>query len=146
MMRIAGKRVLAAAVIFAALTAGNAAAVSRDRVMDKESEGCVSCHEGTVSSHHKLSVCDAEDCDHPIGGNYEDLSAGDNSLRPANALNPAFKLIDGRISCVTCHVPYSNPEKHKALADLRKRYPIIPDPMLVVDNRGSGLCLACHVK
>jgi len=41
-------------------------------------------------------------------------------------------LVDGLIGCSTCHLPYSK-ANHAG-------------PMLVIDNAGSRLCLACHRK
>ncbi len=116
-------------------------------VLDEESVNCASCHYSSVSGHYKLSVCYVDDgCDHPVGGDYRELASGDGSIRPISSLSPAIRLHDGRIACTTCHTRYGDPAKHEKLTRLRKRYPLIPDPMLVVDNRENQLCRSCHNK
>jgi len=115
--------------------------------LDEGSAKCASCHDSQVSGHYKLSVClDDDGCDHPIGGDYDKLASGDALVRPASTLDPAIRLQKGRITCLTCHVPYSDPDKHRKLTDLRRRYPLVPDPMLVLDNRDNQLCNSCHNK
>ncbi len=115
--------------------------------LDEDSAKCTSCHDPRVLWHYKLSVCFVDDgCDHPVGGDYDKLASGDDRLTPAANLNPAIRLPGGRISCRTCHIPYSDPDTHRKLTDLRKRYPLVPDPMLVLDNRENKLCNACHRK
>lgn len=115
--------------------------------LDEESVNCASCHDSYVSGHYKLSVCFVDDgCDHPVGGDYDRLASGDNLVKPSSTLDPAVRLSEGRISCLTCHIPYSDPSKHRKLTELRKRYPLVPDPMLVLDNRDNRLCNSCHQK
>ncbi len=115
--------------------------------LDDESVNCESCHTSTVPEHYKLAVCSSDDsCDHPVGAYYSELAQGDDSIKPAASLDPAVKLYNGRITCTTCHVPYYDSDRHKELNDLRKRYPLVPDPMLVVDNRQGRLCKSCHKK
>ncbi|MFQ5586436.1 MAG: hypothetical protein ACE5GF_06415 [Thermodesulfobacteriota bacterium] len=95
--------------------------------LDPESTRCLSCHNKTVpfdTANH-----------HPVGIVYSE----------AAPLDPAIRLFNGRIGCATCHVPYSE-AYHQALTDERSAFPSIPDPFLVIDNRRSELCLACHVK
>ena len=61
------------------------------------------------------------------------------------SLDPAIRLIDGRIGCGTCHVPYTE-ANHQTLSNERSAFPSVPDPLLVMDNRRSELCLECHIK
>ncbi len=104
---------------------------------------CVGCHEGVLSggvvSHRGGTT-------HPVGVDYLELSRRNPSLVPPEKLNKAMPLEDGRIGCLTCHVPYDS-KNHSELA--RKRAGMgfdEPDPMLSVDNRGSALCMGCHRK
>lgn len=112
-------------------------------VLDPESLDCLSCHDGSVAVDIMVSGCPA--CNHPLGVDYAYMAAGNPGLMPLLSLDPSVKLIDDEIGCATCHVPYS-PANHLDLAEKRKQYPLIPDPMLVMDNRISQLCLACHRK
>ena len=73
---------------------------------------------------------------HPIGANYEDVANGTSlksrRYRSAQSLDSALFLPDGKVSCITCHEDNdieSNPGQHG---------------QLVMSNRGSNLCLACH--
>lgn len=114
--------------------------------LDTESQNCLSCHDASVATDVTLQVCSEPDCDHPIGVNYVWASSQNPGLRAPILLNPNIRLVDGgSIGCGTCHVPYNSAD-HSALSTQRAQYPDIPDPMLVIDNRRSELCLACHIK
>lgn len=151
-MKLMGK-VCMAAILFAAALSNPPGACAAGRppldgnILDEESVNCASCHDSIVSEHYRLSVCFVDDgCDHPVGGDYGGLASGDGSVKPVSTLDPAIRLNDGRIACTTCHTPYGDPVKHGKLTELRKRYPLVPDPMLVVDNRENQLCHSCHNK
>lgn len=114
--------------------------------LDTESQNCLSCHDASVATDVTLQVCSEPDCDHPIGVNYVWAATQNAGLRDPILLNPNIRLVDGgSIGCGTCHVPYNSGD-HAALSNQRAQYPDIPDPMLVIDNRRSELCLACHIK
>ena len=114
--------------------------------IDKESLECIACHDAAVSPADPMQVCHEAGCDHRIGSDSGVASSLNRSLAPLASLNPALKLVDNRMSCITCHVPYSE-DDHEALSARRALIiPGIPDPMLSVDNAGSGLCLSCHRK
>ena len=91
-----------------------------------------------------LRVCHQGDCDHPIGASYEALSGRNRGLVTPARLDPAIKLVDGKMGCLTCHVPFVEAD-HETVAASRGEG-VQPDPMLVIDNTGSGLCVACHRK
>ena len=134
----------AVVVIFSRSTV---AATPYGETLDDKSVKCLSCHSSTASEHYRLSVCSADDiCDHPVGGVYDALASGNRSIKPAADIDHAVKLGNGRIVCVTCHVRYYSADEHRRRMKLRKRYPLVPDPMLVVDNRDGLLCRACHLK
>lgn len=104
-------------------------------VLDAGSAECVSCHEDSVTVNEPFQVCHQGDCDHPVGVSYTSLLSKNRGLTPADKLDPAIKLIDGKMGCLTCHTPYAA-EGHETAAN----------PMLSVDNTGSALCMACHRK
>ena len=103
--------------------------------LDAGSAECVSCHQDAITVNEPLQVCHQGDCDHPVGVSYISFSSKNRGLTPIEGLDPAIKLIDGKMGCLTCHAPYA-PVDHEKTAD----------PMLSVDNPGSGLCVACHRK
>lgn len=104
---------------------------------------CLSCHNGTVasstvgSSHALLaglregfSSDGAALRDHPIGIPYPSRADGYRSLNEVTARGD-IPLPEGRIECVSCHDPHGAPGV---------------DHLLVMSNRRSALCLACHIK
>ncbi|MFQ5328996.1 MAG: hypothetical protein ACE5D4_03285 [Thermodesulfobacteriota bacterium] len=95
--------------------------------LDSESTRCLSCHNDSVPY-------DTAD-HHPVGVAYS----------KAATLNPSIQLFNGRVGCATCHVPYSKAD-HQTLTERRSAIPSIPDPLLIMDNRRSELCQACHNK
>lgn len=113
--------------------------------MDSESIECLSCHDGGAAADVTLEVCMLFGCDHPLGVDYVILSATNRGLRSLAALPASIKLKGNSIGCGTCHVPYQDSD-HAVLSSLRKLFPEIADPMLVMDNRKSELCLGCHIK
>lgn len=114
--------------------------------LDPDSAQCLSCHDAAVATDVTLQVCSLPNCDHPFGVDYVMAASDNHGLRQPFDLDPSIKLINNNIGCTTCHVPYST-EDHAILSAMRKTvYPASPDPMLVMDNRISELCLGCHLK
>lgn len=95
---------------------------------------CIQCHdsyieEGTAYLGSGIWM-HSTSSEHPIGISYEDASLEKwRKFRPPAMLDKAIRLYDGKIGCGTCHDIYSR-EKDK----------------LVMNNRGSKLCLQCHIK
>lgn len=110
--------------------------------LDAASAECVGCHEDAVTVKEPLQVCHQGNCDHPVGASYASFSSRNRGLVAPENLIPGIKLVDGKIGCLTCHTPYT--AEHEEQAALRGSSQ--PDPMLSVDNTGSGLCAACHRK
>ena len=99
--------------------------------IDNFSIQCMACHEksadpspGAVAGIGIGAGSAARN--HPVGSRYAD-SIGFGGYRPAVGLPETILLPDGRLSCVSCHVGYS--EQHGAL---------------VMDNRADRLCRTCH--
>lgn len=95
---------------------------------------CLGCHDGKVGPARQVQVvtnsesaggCEGVPQYHPIGATYPDGSA---EFASANMLASGMHIVDGRVTCVTCH----DCEAY--------------DHELVVNNRYSALCLTCHRK
>lgn len=110
--------------------------------LDAASARCVECHETFMDPDVPGVVCHEQGCDHAIGVDYAGARARLPALTPEGELPPEVGLPGGAIGCTTCHVPYSEAD-HEALAAGRAGGEG-PDPMLVIDNAGSALCLVCH--
>lgn len=98
---------------------------------DADSRSCLDCHDGSVASSdiHGRQRGAFRDGSHPIGLSYSPASkSGRRSrLRAVSALPAAVQLPGGRVGCTSCHDPFSTLPNH-----------------LVLANRGSALCFACH--
>lgn len=114
--------------------------------LDRASIECLGCHDASIASDVTFKICSEPDCDHPIGVDYMTLASSNHGLISPFSLPPSIKLVDGSIGCGTCHTPYRNNSVHNVYSSLRSLYPQIADPMLVMDNRKSELCFACHAK
>ncbi len=107
---------------------------SQGEPLDKFSIECLSCHDGAISSMAGTKVRGGNfkhgsgGHTHPIGVEYP-RNNFKNDFVPVSSLPPEIKLFDGSVGCLSCHNPYG---KEKS--------------MLVINNRGSALCLACHRK
>jgi len=107
--------------------------------LDALSLRCLACHDsifgpdadveqrlGTGLFHASTQTA----LSHPIGVSYiEARRRHGNAYRSIKDLPAGIKLFAGMVGCGSCHNPYS-----------KQHYD------LVVSNRGSSLCLACHVK
>lgn len=99
-------------------------------LLDEFSAECLSCHDGTISKEPQVQVKGGLwqhgiGMSHPIGVDYprsEDFAYPES-------LPKDVRLFNGKIGCLSCHEIYTK-EKN----------------MLVMDNRGSRLCLTCHKK
>ena len=107
------------------------ASASLSGAIDNFSIQCMACHEKSAdpSPGRTVGIGSATGTavrNHPVGRRYAD-SIGFGGYRPASGLPERILLPDGRLSCGSCHVGYS--ERHGAL---------------VMDNRADRLCRSCH--
>jgi len=110
--------------------------------LDAATRQCIRCHAGEIKAGIAFH---SGGSDHPVGMDYASLAQKNPSLVQASKLNPRLRLENGKIGCLTCHVPYEK-TNHRELSKKRGQMPAIPDPMLTIDNSISGLCMACHQK
>jgi len=103
--------------------------------LDPISMECISCHGGIVGkvATFKLGsgiwTHDNPIHTHPIGVDYEKsrIRNTEAKLKPFPLVDKRIKLFDGKVGCGSCHDVYSKGQKS-----------------LVMSNRGSRLCIACH--
>ncbi len=102
-------------------------------LQDPYSIECMSCHieEGEAGQEFPVSVDGQGNvrhrgANHPVGGSYESASSY-GGYRPISQLHENIVLPNGLISCVSCHLGYS--ETHGELVTL---------------NDTSALCYQCH--
>ncbi len=109
--------------------------------IDKQSLTCMSCHDGSLNLTLGTAVASAGNAlmagfhtssqkanSHPIGSVYPSHSGrGAKAMVPQSRLDGRVRLFDNAIGCGSCHSPYSQ-----------------EDNLLVINNRGSQLCLSCH--
>lgn len=99
-------------------------------LLDKFSVECLSCHDGTISKGPQVEVKQGVwqhgiGMSHPVGVDYpfsEDFAYPES-------LPKEVRLFGGKIGCLSCHEIYAKERD-----------------MLVMNNRGSRLCLTCHKK
>lgn len=94
------------------------------------SEECLGCHDGMIARNvHFCTVNCSFKTSHSLFRKYPP-SGKEDAFRPATDLKAeGIELVDGMVSCISCH-NLKNPERFH----------------LVMDNSGSRLCFACHVK
>ena len=109
---------------------------------NQDSRLCLGCHDGTLATNilspdlntilgsfrgeTPKNFCLAQG--HPVGIDYRLAQLNSKGrLRDPSMLDPALKLEDGQVSCISCHDPNSRLQKK-----------------LVMSNSGSRLCFSCH--
>jgi predicted CXXCH cytochrome family protein len=105
---------------------------------------CLTCHDGasvtdgemkTTIYQTSLDLTTDLSNDHPTGFTYSVAALADPEIRAAGNLpNPdmvRFGPTRDQMWCSSCH------DAHGGVANT---------PMLVINNEGSALCLACHIK
>ena len=89
--------------------------------LDQLSAECLSCHEDIDEPKKRFHG------GHITGRPYEDDIEAGQKFRRASFLPPELVLVEGKITCATCH----GLDPHDG-------------QILVIDNRGSALCNSCH--
>ena len=100
-------------------------------LLDEVSIQCITCHdklEGVlkVSLSAGNIVNHSASGSHPVGADYQEATLYGGYI-PKPRLNPAIKLPNGKVACISCHEGYTS--QHGGL-------------VISMDN--SGLCQACH--
>lgn len=106
--------------------------------LDPISKECIACHDGFLAKearyrisggHQKQSTnFDTVLGAHPVGMDYDQYRWNKHYV-PTESFPTDMVLMDGKVTCVTCHNLLGNYKKY-----------------LVVDSDKSELCLSCHIK
>lgn len=93
---------------------------------------CMGCHDGVIGQDghwpgQREIAGSGLDRGHPVRVNYANAQTSSGELTPAPLFNVALRLENGEVGCTSCHDAFSRLGNS-----------------LVIDNRGSALCLACH--
>ncbi|WP_020676271.1 cytochrome c3 family protein [Geopsychrobacter electrodiphilus] len=109
------------------------------QILDPVSLECLVCHEGSVGPAAEVQIGSRSSgqglsytgpgFSHPIGVDYGQAAARNKELRRLDDLSPLISLYEGKVGCASCHNQFSH-----------------EGDMLVFSNRGSALCLECHIK
>jgi len=91
---------------------------------------CVSCHDGSVA--HNVSFCTSQ-CSaatpHSVLKLYPPAGKIASFASLAEVRAKGIKFDNGRITCISCHNLHNPAKNH-----------------LVMENRGSRLCMTCHIR
>ncbi len=124
--------------------------------VDEVASGCLGCHNGSmprsVNVRAARSVAPIHDFrandDHPVGVVYEEsVRKNPRDYRPATTLNPNIRLVDGRVTCITCHkVKNEVVAFNETWSSAQPANPQCTATHEVTTGQGDKeLCLACHV-
>lgn len=112
-----------------------------NREFDELSLRCLSCHDAVFATDTEVEKRETAEgfyhnendigLSHPIGVSYAEAKRKyRGAYRDMDKLPPQIRFFNGMVGCGTCHNPYAQ-DKHA---------------QLVLNNYGSRLCLACHMK
>ncbi|MBI5666278.1 MAG: hypothetical protein HZC49_14485 [Nitrospirae bacterium] len=122
-------------MVFENVHPGSYKVTNRTTRIDNVSLECIECHDTYAKSPEENVGAGTwnhnnKEYNHPIGVSYNKITSRKaHKFRAEGMLNKEIRLFNGKIGCGTCHNIYSR-EKN----------------MLAINNRGSRLCLECHIK
>lgn len=133
-MCVESRRLLSIALICSLLQASEVFAAESSPLAqpDPVSATCLGCHDGknAVQAGYCVMVEGGSGSGgHVIGNNYAQAAKLNPGLNPPRNLPAAIVLFEGQVTCATCH----GNEPHNGVP-------------LAIDNTGSALCRACHLK
>jgi predicted CXXCH cytochrome family protein len=103
--------------------------------IDSFSANCLSCHDGVTAfdvqatyKNNPIRKMPMISGKHPIGMDYGRYAMLNPNLKQPHELSPELVLVNGNVSCITCHDPVGT-EKFR----------------LVKNSSGADLCMECHV-
>lgn len=140
---------------FRAFIVGNETPVTQ--AIDTVAQGCMQCHDGSSASHitirrsgSPLQIRGSQTLNHPVGMVYDDAVRKDpQSYRSRTALHPNIRLVNGQVSCVSCHQLKSNAiiaSNNTTMAATVPSNSCSATKELTTGHGDKALCMACHNK
>jgi len=125
--------------------------------LDASSQACLSCHDGSRASHvtirsagSPLQIRGSQTLNHPVGMVYDQSATRrPQDYRPRASLPPNIRLVNGQVSCVSCHATRNDLTLASAgdeLPTLASTSTCTATRQLTTGRRDRDLCLACHNK
>ena len=129
-----------------------------ENLVDKIASECLGCHNGSMANDINMHATGTSKLihdfrsndDHPVGMVYQDTVRRDpQNYRPAIALHPNIRLVDGRVTCITCHKVKNETVAFNGAWSTDQQ--VSPQCTATKERTMGGarddkLCLACHVK
>jgi hypothetical protein len=130
---------------------------TRDLQLDAIAQGCLQCHDGARASHvtaraagSPMPMRGSQTLNHPVGMAYDrSVSKDPHGYRPRSALHPNVRLVDGQVTCISCHQLKSSAASAatmEARLDLSQANSCTASKELTMGRNDKDLCLACHIK
>jgi len=101
-------------------------------IVDSESDvyECLSCHDGVIGKPITLSTMIGKYfCNHPVHRDYPPSDKADFYIPEEVLTSSGIKLVNGQITCISCHNLKNQEKFHLAVT---------------IDR--SDLCFKCHIK
>jgi hypothetical protein len=124
--------------------------------LDRLSLHCMQCHNGSTPGK-RVSIKAADtpmrfegfrSLDHPVGMFYDEhASRNPHRFRPTFSLDRSVRLVDGKVSCISCHRLKQGVPADLASVSWNKNgeRACTASEKLAIDSATRNLCLACHI-
>jgi hypothetical protein len=132
------------------------ALATHDIRLDEVAERCVHCHDGIQATHIAVKGAEApmqirgsQSINHPVGMPYDRYAQKDpKGYRPRNALQSSIQLVDGKVTCISCHT-LKKEEGAGQVASHNARTgagSCLASGVLTAGPKQGDLCRCCHIK
>lgn len=122
---------------------------------DRETLNCLQCHDGVMADDVEILLSGGEPGmgglhlgKHPVGMKYTDyVIAAPLDYRPLESLSASILLVDGRVSCVSCHrIKQAGETLVSSQLSAAADNLCIFSSEIKTEVGMTGLCQSCHIK
>jgi hypothetical protein len=119
--------------------------------LDHAAAECMGCHQGHIqlrTAGSPLVIRGSQTLNHPVGMRYADSVRHDpQGYRTVASLNSNIQLVDGKVTCLSCHEKKATPADTLIEARLDTAASrCTASGAYTVGTRDKELCLSCHIK